>query len=65
MREESQERDDGEKRARREVEGREVQEDGGRRRWRRGRVQQTFILQSQCEGSGEESQPESYPGEQR
>ena len=56
-------RDDGDKRARREVEGREVQEDGGGRR--RRRVQQAFILQSQRDGSGEESQPEGDPGEQR
>ena len=62
-------RDDGETRARREVEGWEVQEDGGRccrrRSRRRRRVSQAFVLQSQRDGSGEESQPESDPGEQR
>lgn len=57
-------RDVGEKRARREVEGREVQEDGGRR-CRERRNQQTFLLQSQRDGSGQESQSESDPGEQR
>ena len=58
-------RDDGETRARREVEGWEVQEDGGRCCRRRRRVSQAFVLQSQRDGSGEESQPESDPGEQR
>ena len=57
-------RDDWDGRARREVEGRQVEEDGGRRRSRR-RVQQTFLLPSECDRPGEEGQSESDPGEQR